>query len=170
MEASETQKKPAMEIKPRKEHRWLQKFVGEWTYEGSVTLEPGQPPERFTGTESVRSFGELWILDEGRGEMPGMGSARTIMMLGYDTRKNRFVGTYVMSVMNNLWVYEGSLDATEKILTLEAEGPGMTEEKTSKFRDVYEFKSDDHRTLTSHMLGDDGKWQEFSRSEYRRKK
>lgn len=170
METSETQQKPAMEIRPQKEHQRLRKFLGEWTYEGSVSLEPGQPPERFTGTESARSFGDLWIIVEGQVDMPGMGSARTSLALGYDTKRNRFVGSYIMSVMSNLWVYEGSLDAAEKILTLETEGPGMTEERTSRFRDVYEFRSDDHRVLTSHMLGDDGTWREFSRAEYRRKK
>jgi len=25
-------------------------------------MEPGKPPERFTGTESVRSLGDLWVL------------------------------------------------------------------------------------------------------------
>ena len=57
------------------------------------------------------------------------------------------------------------------MLTLNAEGPSMaTEGKMAKYRDVIEFKSDDHRVLTSHMLGDDGEWRQFMTAHYRRKK
>ncbi len=34
-----------MNIEPQKEHQWLQKLVGDWTYEAEATMEPGQPPE-----------------------------------------------------------------------------------------------------------------------------
>lgn len=44
------------------------------------------------------------------------------------------------------------------------------EGKTAKYRDVIEFKSDDHRVLTSHMQGDNGQWQKFMTAHYRRKK
>jgi hypothetical protein len=35
---------------------------------------------------------------------------------------------------------------------------------------VTEFKSDDHRTFSSSMLGEDGKWVTMARGEARRKK
>jgi hypothetical protein len=72
-------------------------------------------------------------------------------------------------MMTYLWVYDGSLDASGKVLTLYAEGPDFAAEgKMAKYRDVIEFKSDDHRTLTSHMLGDDGQWHEFIQAHHRR--
>ena len=40
----------------------------------------------------------------------------------------------------------------------------------AKYQDVIEFKSDDHRVLTSRTLGDDGQWREFMTAHYRRKK
>ena len=42
----------------------------------------------------------------------------TLMTLGYDPRKKRFVGTFVGSMMTNLWIYDGELDKDERVLTL----------------------------------------------------
>ena len=173
MEPSTTSQEPTtcMMAEPRKEHEWLQKLVGEWTYESEATMEPGKPPMRFSGTENVRSLGGLWILAEGQGEMPGGGTATTMMTLGYDPQKKRFVGTWVGSMMTYLWVYDGELDAAESVLTLNAEGPSIaTEGKIEKYKDVIEFKNDNHRVLTSHMLGDDGEWHGFMTANYRRKR
>jgi hypothetical protein len=132
-------------------------------------MEPGEPPETFHGSEIVRSLGGIWVLCEGRGDMPGGGIATMVLTLGYDPQKKRYVGTWIGSVMTHLWVYEGSLDAAEQVLILESEGPADGETST-KFKDVIEVKSDDHRVLTSHMLGDDGNWQQFMTTSYRRKK
>jgi len=160
-----------MQAERRKEHHWLQKLVGKWTYESECTMGPDQPPMKSTGSESVRSLGDLWVLCDGTGEMPGDGTATMLMTLGYDPRTRRFVGTWIGSMMTYLWVYDGELDATEKILTLSAEGPNMAAEgKLAKYKDVIEFKSDDHRTLTSHIFGEDGQWQRFMTAHYRRKK
>jgi hypothetical protein len=158
-----------MKVEAQKEHQWLQKLVGEWTYEAEATMEPGKPPEKFKGSESVRSLGEVWVLCESRGEIPGGGGVATsLMTLGYDPQKERFVGTFIASMMTYLWVYEGSLDAAETTLTLAAEGPGA--QGVTKYKDMIEVKGDDHRLLISHMLGDDGSWQEIMRSSYRRTK
>ena len=158
--------------KPQPEHRWLQKLLGDWTSEAEMTMEPGKPPEKSTGTESVRSLGDLWILAEGQGEMPGGGAATMLLTLGYDPQRKRFVGTWVGSMMTHLWVYDGALDDTGRVLTLETEGPSMTAPETAmgKYRDVIEFLGDDHRTLTSHALGDDGTWRKFMTAHYRRKR
>mgnify|MGYP001766600919 CR=1 FL=1 len=160
-----------MKAEPQKEHQWLQKFVGEWIFEGEASMEPGKPPEKFRWTEKVRTLGDLWILAECQAEMPGCGPSATVLTIGYDPSKGKFVGTFVASMMTHLWVYEGTLDATGRVLSLDTEGPNMaTEGKTAKYKDVYEFQSDDHRVVTSHMLGDDGQWHTFMTAEYHRKK
>lgn len=170
METTQTQPDSTMQAAPQKEHQWLQKLVGEWAYETEVKMESGQPAENPTGTETVRSVGGLWFLAEGQGEMPGGGTATTLMTLGYDPQKQHYVGTWIGSMMTYLWLYEGELDANETVLTLNSEGPSMTgDEKMAKYRDVIEFKSDDHRVMTSHMLGDDGQWHHFMTAHYRRK-
>ena len=162
-----------MKIEPRKEHRWLQKLVGEWTSEAGCAMGPDQTPSKMKGTETVRSLGGLWIVGEGRAQMPDGEPATMLLTLGFDPERERFVGTWVGSMMTHLWVYDGELDRDGRKLTLAAEGPGCTPEgatKLTKFRDVIELKNDDHRVLTSYMLGDDGKWSEFMTAHYHRKK
>ena len=165
-----------MKVEPQKQHEWLNKLLGEWTVESECSMGPDKPSEKFTGTESVRSLGGLWVVCEGTGEMPGGGgTATTIMTLGFDTKKNRYVGTFVGSMMTHLWTYEGAVDAAGKKLTLDTVGPDFSgaegsEDKMAQYKDAIEFQSDDHRVLTSHMLGPDGKWTQIVTSHYRRKK
>jgi Protein of unknown function (DUF1579) len=134
-----------MKTEPQKEHQWLQQLVGEWTYEAEATMAPGQPPSKFEGSESVRSLGGLWMLAEGQGEMPGSGAAETVLTLGYDPQKPRYVGTWIGSMMTHLWVYDGALDAAGRMLTLNAEGPHIAAEGTmATYKDVNEFTRDDY--------------------------
>jgi hypothetical protein len=157
-----------MQSEPQKEHEWLQKLVGDWTSEAECSMGPDKPPETFKGTESVRSLGGLWAVCEG---LPGGGTATTIMTLGYDPAKGKYVGTFVGSMMTHMWLYEGGLDESGKVLTLDTVGPSFAGDGTmAKYKDVIEFKSDDHRVLTSQVLGDDGKWTRFMTANYRRKK
>ncbi len=157
---------------PREEHRWLEQLVGEWTSEAQMTMA-GAPAEACQGSESVRSLGGLWILAEGQGEMPGGGRAQMLLTLGYDPASKRYVGTWVGSMMTHLWVYDGELDASGKVLTLNSQGPDMSPGaaagKLVRYRDVIEIKSADHRILTSHCQAEDGSWQHFMTAQYWRK-
>jgi hypothetical protein len=158
-----------MQATPQREHEWLQRMVGEWTCEIVCSMAPGQPPETSKGTESVRPLGGLWVLAEGQGGMPGGGPVTSLMTLGYDPQRKRFTGTFVASVMTHLWVYDGALDGAERALTLETEGPSLAGDGAmAPYRDVIEFKSDDHRVLTSHVRGEDGTWQAFMTANYYR--
>ena len=156
--------------KPQEEHRWLQKLVGDWTYEGEAPMKPGQEPEKFSGTESVRKIGELWVVGEGRGPMPGGEEATSVLSLGYDPQKQAFVGTWFGSMMPNLWVYEGGLDTGRRKLTLSTEGPSMQKEgELAKYREVIELLDDDRRTFTSFVQDEVGSWQQMMTMTYRRK-
>lgn len=159
-----------MDAEPQKEHRWLQRLVGDWEFEIDAMMEPGQPPQKFKGSESVRSLGGLWVVAEGQGEMPGGGTATTVMTLGYDPQKGRYLGTFIGSMMTHLWLYDGALDANETALALDTEGPNMAVEgQMAKYQDVIGMTDDGQRTLTSRMLGEDGQWREVVTAHYRRK-
>lgn len=158
-----------MHAEPQQEHRWLDKLVGEWTYEAECVMGPDQPPSKHEGTEVVRSLGGLWTI--GEGEMPGaVGTAKSVMTLGYDPQAKCFVGTFIASMMAYLWIYNnGALDESGKVLALDAEGPSFSGEGTAKYRDSIEFIDDNHRVLTSRALGEDGEWTLFMTAHYRRK-
>lgn len=152
---------------PQEEHRWLQKLVGDWTYEGEAPMKPGEAPEKFSGTETVRKIGELWVVGEGRGPMPGGEEATSVLALGYDPQKQSFIGTWFGSMMTQLWVYEGSLDGRK--LTLSTEGPSMQKEgELAKYREVIELLDADRRTFTSYVQSEDGSWQQMMTMTYRR--
>lgn len=144
--------------KPTAEHQWLDKFVGTWQSDVKSYMEPGQPPMVSTGTDVVKPVGEFWVVSNYKGTMmdqPFFGN----MTLGYDADKHMFVSTWVDSMSGHLWNYEGNVDATGKILTLEAEGPcPMHGGKNVKFRDVTEFKTPDTKINTMYVQDEDGKW------------
>lgn len=153
-----------------KEHAWLQKLVGEWMGEGSAEMGPGQPIQRWTVEENVRAIGEAWIQAESRGTMPDGSASLMQITLGYDPDAKRFRGTFVGSMMTYLWIYDGALDASERILTLDAEGPNMAEPgRMSRYQDIVEVVSESERLLSSQIQLPDGSWQKFMSVRYRRK-
>jgi hypothetical protein len=157
-----------MQTEILKEHDWLQQFLGDWRCEMTADMGPGQPPAKSEGSESVRAIGGIWIQGEGHGPMPDGGMATMLLTLGYDPQKQRYVGTWLGSMMTYLWVYEGGVEGN--VLTLDTVGPDMsgTPGKLIRYQDTHEFKSRDHRVLTSRMWRDDGQWLQFMRADYYR--
>lgn len=154
----------------QKEHKWLQQLAGEWEYDTETSLESGKPPVKIKGTESVRSVGEFWVVAEQKATLldtPFTG----IMTLGFDGQKKKYVGTWIDSLHSPLLRLEGTVDAAGKTLTLLTEGPNPAAPgKPSKYKEVIEIKSKDHKVHTSSVQGEDGKWVVFMTVNYRRKK
>lgn len=161
---------PGMPPPPGEQHAWLQQLVGKWAIESEMT-PPEMPPIKCTGTDVVRSLGGRWVVGEMTSEMPGMGVMNAVLTLGYDPESGTYQGTWIDSMTDHMWIYEGSLDPTGKVLTLEAEGPNMMDPAggTAMYRDVIEIKSENHRTLSS-FARVDGKWVQFGSANYRRQK
>ncbi len=143
--------------KPQKEHEWLRQLVGEWDAEGEACMEPGKPPIQIKGTESSRMIGGFWAVFEHRGDF--MGSPFTgIMTLGYDPERKKYVGTWIDSMGSYLWRYEGTLDASGRILTLDSEGPcHETPGKLAKYRESIEIKDKDRKHFVS-KIERNGQW------------
>lgn len=151
------------------QHEWLKQFVGEWTCESECVMAPGEPTMRTTARESGRMLGDLWLILEGVGDMPGGGSMRYMFTIGFDPGRGKFVGSWVGSPIATLFVYEGELDPAQRKLPLNTAGPSMTDpSKAAAYQDTIELLPDGRRTLTSRMLGDDGQWVKFMTATYRR--
>jgi len=156
-------------IELRPEHEWLQRFVGDWSWEAEVDHGPDAPVAGpMTGTERVRSLDGAWIVCEGESEYAGQRN-HSVITLGFDPMRNRFVGTYVGSMMTHLWVYDGRLDSEQRVLTLDCEGPSFADPKVLvPYRDVFEMDGPDHRTLRAEVRHSDGSWHHFMTTRYTR--
>jgi hypothetical protein len=147
------------------EHDWLRQLVGEWRVE-----MPGSDGAALPGTETVRALGEAWLLLEGRASMPDGSPMQTLMTLGYDPAQRAFVGSWIGSMMNHLWVYRGgTLDAARKVLALPSEGPSFDDPgRTAQYRDEIEIVGAGERLLHGNVLGADGCWNRFMTARYLR--
>src|SRR5690606_7628505 len=110
---------------PVKEHQWLKRFVGKWSTESKAIMAPDQPPVECTGTIDSQMFGEIWVVNEMRGNYQGT-PMRGLQTIGYDPAKKKYVGTWIDGMVNHMWHYEGTVDESGKTLTLEAEGPDFS--------------------------------------------
>ncbi|WP_373047044.1 DUF1579 domain-containing protein [Vulgatibacter sp.] len=149
-------------IEPTNEHRWLQRLVGEWQWQSEMG------GENVSGKARVRSLGGLWIVCEF--DMPDFeGKPGTALItLGYNIGKQRHEGTFVASMMDFQWVYDGQREGDR--LNLDTQGPAMDDPtKQVPYRDVVEIESDDRWYLRA-LMQKDGAWHEFMTTTYRRVK
>ncbi len=151
------------------QHEWLDQFVGEWTTEMKGSMGEDQPAMECEGVMKSRKLGEFWVINELTGDIAGT-TMNGIQTIGYDSAKEKYVGTWVDSMANYMWRYEGTVDKSGKKLSLEAEGPNFMagDETMTQFRDSYEFKTPDHIIATSEMMTGDGKWVTFMQGEMKR--
>ena len=154
---------------PQDQHRWLLQLVGEWDYHHECHMGPDQPPMKSSGKQTTRALGELWILGDIAGITPGGSDVQSVITLGFDPARARFVGTFVSSCMTHLWPYDGSLDASGKVLTLDSEGPSFAGDGSmAKYQDIIEIIDNDHHTMKSQFQNADGSWTQFMHGTYHR--
>jgi hypothetical protein len=158
-----------MFAQPQAEHTWLEQLTGDWTFETECRMGPDQPPMISRGTASCRSLGGLWALLQIRSDSTEEGGSWTALMtIGYDPAAGRYVGTFVGSMMTHLWVYQGSLDESKRRLVLDTTGPKFDGSGIGPYQDIVEVANSGEWILSSQMLGDDGQWNAFMTSRYRR--
>jgi hypothetical protein len=167
--SNDTPEPMEMVTKPVNEHEWLQKLVGEWRIESEMVMGPGGPTMKSEGTASVRSLGGLWAFSENKEAMPDGTAMDSYFALGYDVSFKEYRGCTFMSASSHLWKYVGELSADGKTMTLNCEGPSMTQDgETALYRDVIELIDENHRTLTSFGQDEKGEWQKFMTAHYSR--
>lgn len=156
--------------KPQKEHQWLAQLAGDWEAEIECQMGPGQPPMKSQATQSSKMLGDRWLVATSEGD--AMGEPMTsVLTIGYDPTKKSYVGTFYCSCGNELWTYAGKVSEDGKKLELDTEGPNMmTPGKTSKYKESITIVDADNYLFTSEIEGEDGKFVEFMKANYTRRK
>jgi hypothetical protein len=156
--------------RPGNEHRWLDQLVGEWEF------TPPAPPGADSTAQPLlvqtnRSLHGIWLVGESAMPVPDGTMGTTMLTLGFDPARNRFVGTWIGSMMTHLWVYEGQLDEPGRVLNLDTMGPDMSGAGGEvPYRDSYGIVDADHFVLRSYTRSDDGGWTEFMAVDYHRRR
>lgn len=150
--------------KPQAEHAFLERMVGTWRV---TSAEMGHEE---VWTEVCRSLNGIWFVAEGSGDMPGgAGPATTILTLGFDPAKGRYVASWLGTMMTHLWVYEGEVSADGATLSLFTTGPDFAEPgKIGEYREQITFTDDDHRVFSSAARQPDGSWKQIMEAHYAR--
>ncbi len=143
------------------QHEWLKQFVGHWESKSEMPAVGDAPACNCSGSIRSRMLGDLWVVSEFEGDMGGT-KMQALQTIGYDPGQQRYVGTWIDSVMGHQWQYVGSVDESGKKLTLEATGPSMAGDgSTALYRDAYEFVAPDHMLVSSSVQQPDGQWLTF---------
>ena len=155
-----------MQVEIRDEHRWLEGFTGEW----QMLADPNAPPEETTDDwhESGRMLETgSWLVVQSHGAMPGGGKAESVFTVGFDASRGKYVGTWIGSMMDHLWVYEGVRDGNS--LVLNSVGPSWDRPgQMDSYQDIYTLDGPDARSLKSQVLQTDGTWKVFMTAKYKR--
>ncbi|QDV25726.1 DUF1579 domain-containing protein [Aureliella helgolandensis] len=149
-----------MFAKPQSEHRWLDQLVGNWDFE-HVCQTPDGTKSSTLGQMRCRSLGGMWLVCESNGESEGSEAWSSILTVGFDPALNQYVGTFIASMMANIWHYRGVLEAKNNRLPLESQGPAFDGTGTCNYRDTIAIIDRDHWLFTSEMQLEDTTWQQF---------
>ncbi|MGV3484386.1 MAG: DUF1579 domain-containing protein [Planctomycetaceae bacterium] len=149
-----------MFAKQQAEHRWLDQLIGSWNFEHHCRMPDGTE-SKAPGTMMCRSLGGMWLICESSGQSDESGPWSSIMTLGYDPAQKQYVGTFIGSMMANIWPYHGVIDESEKRLPLYSEGPKFDGSGVGQYRDTIELIDADTWLFSSEWLADDGQWVEF---------
>jgi Protein of unknown function (DUF1579). len=153
--------------KPQAEHKWLESLLGDWEQEGSCDTGPDQPATIHKSTVHATSLHGMWVALEHTAKSPEGDGWTSIITLGYDPKQQRYVGTFIGSMMTHLWIYNGKMDDKGR-LVLDAVGPKFGGEGMANYQDIIQIVSKDEWILSSRMQQDNGEWVDFMKATNKR--
>ena len=119
------------------------------------------------GVETNTLMGGLWLITDYKGtfgSQPFSGHG----IMGYDTNKKKYTGSWADTMSSSLSVMEETYDPATKTMTGTMEGPDESG-KTVKIKMVTEWKGDDTRVFTMSGPGPDGKEATMMKITYKRR-
>ena len=124
---------------PGPEHALLAKAAGKWKAMTKMVMDPSQPPMIGEGIEEVASVcNGLWISITYKGSDGFEGHG----VEGYDTMKKKYVGTWVDSWGTHVSLFEGTADASGKILSYTMMSPNPATGAMEPHTMQHEFVND----------------------------
>jgi hypothetical protein len=138
---------------PGAEHARLKNSVGKWKINQKATFDPSKPPVIGEGTEECTLICNGLFLrsdyhvKDANGDFYGAG------VLGYDTMKKKYTGTWVDSYSTMNHPYEGTCEGntcTFNMVVLGEDGKPMS------MTLIFEEVDKDHRKFTMRCPGPDG--------------
>jgi len=101
----------------------LKKDIGEWNVEIKAWDSADGDPVVTKGTESTRMFGGYWTVTNFNGNMMGL-DFKGHGTYGYDTKKKKYVGTWIDSLGPYMMQMVGDYDKETQTLTMVGDSPG----------------------------------------------
>lgn len=136
---------------------WLDRLVGEWSYEADSI--PSDPKHQSTGSETVARRG-AWIVIES--------DDHARFQLASDPESGRVTGDFINWNHPGLWAYDGAPEGDR--LVLNSRGPRMDGgQGETDYQDVWTLVSENERTTTGRFRDEAGEWRDFNITRYRRK-
>lgn len=122
-------------------HKHLEKMVGVWDAEISFMGMPSKAVETNRLTP-----GGLWLISEFEGNFAGM-PFEGYSMMGYDTRKKKYVMSWVDSMSTEMTISEGTLSQDGKTFTFRGKGFDPFTGELGITKNVDTFDSPEKRTV-----------------------
>lgn len=102
-------------------HQGMARYVGKWTYENTMWMDPAAPPQVSTGTsEATALWGGRYIETVFRGEYQGQ-PFEGRSFAGYDNLKGQYVATWIDSMSTAIFITWGTHDAATDTTTFTGE-------------------------------------------------
>jgi Protein of unknown function (DUF1579) len=141
----------AQDPTPLPQHKILALEEGVWDAEITMTT-PGQEATKSKGVETNRLMAGKWLISEVKAEFFGQ-PFEGHGVNGYDTKKSKYVATWVDTMSTRIDMMDGTYDEKTKTLTFngESEDPAG---KPMKMRLETQFKDDDTRIATQYVQMD----------------
>lgn len=131
---------------PGPEHEWIQGSAGTWNVKCTYWMDPSQPPMEATAVETIDTVGPFWTVSTFESNFMGM-PFKGRSTLGYTPAKERFVGTWIDSMSQHMFVMEGTRDDSGNVLEMTCEGPDMMTGQIVTYRTREERTGSDGRNF-----------------------
>jgi hypothetical protein len=134
-------------------YKLLAQAEGEWDADITMTV-PGPDgkvtPAKSKGVETNRLFAGKWLISEFKGEFfnsPFEGHGQN----GYDTKKGKYVATWIDSMSTRIDFMEGTYDEKTKTVTLSADTVEPMSGKPMKLRLETQYKDENTRLFSEYI-------------------